>query len=295
MFPNLGQVPSVKKPYGADFRKLFYADKPSWVVVGADQQGLELRALAHYLHPLDGGKYSDVVIAGDPHWLHATVMGLAEGVRDKENKLHTIVREDGSKRFIYAYIYGCGNEMAGSIIYECLLNALRNAGPDGEKLYRHFFGDPTEPPSQVKLAKVGKRIRDSFAQRIDGFAKLQGKLAAQVERKGRVPGLDGRVIPIRSDHSALNFMLQSAGAIICKRWLADAFEECSRRFKLGWNGDFVFCLWVHDEIQVCCRKEVAEEVGSILVECARKAGEPYGFRVPLDSEFAVGVNWKDTH
>jgi DNA polymerase-1 len=95
MFPNLGQVPSAKKPYGKAFRALFTKHVPSvykgsafptkvgkllpWKFLGADQAGLELRGLAHYLFPLDGGKYMKVVIEGDPHWMHVNAMGLADG------------------------------------------------------------------------------------------------------------------------------------------------------------------------------------------------------------------------
>jgi len=295
MFPNLGQVPSAKKPYGVAFRALFYAKYPNWVFLGADQQGLELRGLAHYLVPLDGGKYAKVVVEGDPHWLHAQVMGLAEGERDKHNKCHTIVREDGSKRFIYAYIYGAWDLKCGEIIYEALLNARRNAGDEGIELYIKFFGDPSSPPDGKLLRKVGKTVRDAFLKRIDGFGTLKEKIGEQIAKRGRIKALDGRIIPIRSDHSALNFMIQSAGAIICKRWLADAYEECCATFKEGWDGDFCFVLWVHDEIQVCCRQEVAQAIGEILVRCARKAGDAYGFRVPLDSSFDIGANWAETH
>ncbi|MGY3589328.1 DNA polymerase [Bradyrhizobium sp. USDA 4350] len=298
MFPNLGQVPSAKKPFGPEFRALFMcgaAMPKKWVALGADQEGLELRGLAHYLAKFDGGEYAKTVIEGDPHWLHACVMGLAEGERDKHNKLHTIVREDGSKRFIYAYIYGCGDEKAGSIIYEALLNALRNGGPEGVEVYTKFFGDPSKPPRNTAIKAVGKKVRNAFLTRINGFGTLQKQISKQVAARNRVPGLDGRRIPVRSDHSALNFLIQSAGAIICKRWLADAFEECCSKFKLGWDGDFCFVLWVHDEIQVCCREEVADEIGEILVRNARKAGEPYGFRVPLDSKAVIGRSWKDTH
>ncbi|MGM5019237.1 DNA polymerase [Tardiphaga sp. 367_B4_N1_1] len=298
MFPNLGQVPSAKKPYGPEFRALFMcgsAMPKGWVALGADQEGLELRGLAHYLAKFDGGEYAKTVLEGDPHWLHAVVMGLAEGERDKHNKLHTIVREDGSKRFIYAYIYGCGDEKAGSIIYEALLNALRNGGPEGVEVYTKFFGDPKSPPRNATIKAVGKKVRNAFLTRIKGFDRLRKQLTEQVSRRNRVPGLDGRRIPVRSEHSALNFLIQSAGAIICKRWLADSFEECCSKFKLGWDGDFVFVLWVHDEIQVCCRKEVADEIGEILVRNARIAGEPYGFRVPLDSKAVQGLSWKDTH
>jgi DNA polymerase I-like protein with 3'-5' exonuclease and polymerase domains len=298
MFPNLGQVPSAKKPYGADFRRLFMAGPAmpnGWVALGADMSGLELRGLAHYLKPLDGGKYEEFVLNGDVHWTHAIAMGLTKDPeRDKHNQLHTIVREDGSKRFIYAYIYGAGDLQVGSIILECVLNAKRNAGEAGEALYRQFFGSK-DSPSERNVREVGRTVRNAFRTRIEGYDKLLKLISAQVERRNRVIGLDKRIIPVRSEHSALNFMIQSAGAILCKRWLADAFEECCAKFKLGWDGDFCFVLNVHDENQVCCKREIADEIGEIIVRCARKAGETYGFRVPLDSEYVVGTSWADTH
>jgi len=57
---------------------------------------------------------------------------------------------------------------------------------------------------------------------------------------------------------------------------------------------FGIALWIHDEIVAVCRPEIAEQVGEILVRHARKAGEPYGFRVPLEAEFKVGRDWAGT-
>jgi hypothetical protein len=298
MYPNLGQVPNAASPYGPECRALFYAPK-GWSIVGADQQGLELRGLAHYLVPMDGGKYAKVVLEGDPHWLHAQVMGLAEGERDKHNKLHVIIREDGSKRFIYAYVYGCWDEKAGEIIYTCLLKAMRECGDiGGKELYVKFFGDG-QFPTKRKLIKVGNTVRSAFLNRLEGFGKLKEKLTKQVDQFHWVPGLDGRRIPTRSDHSALNFLIQSAGAIVCKRWVVDAFDAMCAAFRYDfdnpWNGEFVFGLWVHDEIQVWVREGLEEKTCAILKATASKAGEPYGFRVRLDGEAKVGKNWKDTH
>jgi DNA polymerase-1 len=291
MFPNLGQVPNAASPYGPECRALFYAP-PGWSIVGCDESGLELRGLAHYLHPLDGGTYAKVVLEGDVHWMHANVMGLSDEQRDKHNKLHTIIREDGTKRFIYAYIYGCWDHMAGEIIYGCLAKARRE-GAAGEALYQKFFGD--REVTEAALKRVGKSVRDAFATRIVGFSKLKHKIAEQVDRFGWLPGLDGRRIPVRSDHSALNFLIQSAGAIICKRWVCDSFDELKAKYKHGWDGDFVFGLWVHDEVQVWCRNGIEKEVSEILLKNARQAGEPYGFRLPLGGEAKIGRTWAETH
>lgn len=262
------------------------------VFVGADMSGLELRGLAHYLAPLDGGKYMRTVLEGDIHWMNALAMGLAEGERDKHDALHTIIREDGSKRFIYAYIYGCGDDKAGEIIYNCLSKAKRDGGEAGAALYTKFFG-AQKIMGESRLKSVGKKVRQGFLESIDGFANLKAKLALQVDKHGWVPGLDGRRIPVRSEHSALNFMIQSCGAILCKRWMADAFDELCKRFTLG--VDFEFVLWVHDELQLLVEESIAEEVIEILKRCAAAAGEPYGFRGPLSADAKTGKSWRDTH
>ena len=62
-----------------------------------------------------------------------------------------------------------------------------------------------------------------------------------------------------------------------------------------WHGDFVFVAWVHDEVQIAVRDGLQEKVGAIVTECAVKAGEPYGFRIPLASDYKVGLTWADTH
>lgn len=292
--PNLGQVTSAKKPYGKECRALFSTPE-GWSLVGADMDGLELRGLAHYLALADGGEYGRVVTGGDPHWLNAQGMGLvAMGTpRDKHSPLHTIIRESGSKRFIYAYVYGCGDEKAGRIIFECVQDAARACGAEGDALFREWF--KSENPNEGALKRVGKRVRQSFADRIAGFGDLKQRLAAQVAKRGYVPGLDGRHIPVRSEHSALNFMIQGAGAILCKRWGVEAIDELSTKYKIGWSGEVVPVLWVHDEYQVAVRKGLEAEVGQILVKHARLAGDPYGFRVPLDSKYSVGRNWAETH
>ena len=296
--PNLGQVPNMASPYGPECRELFYALK-GWKFLGADMSGLELRGLAHYLAPLDGGKYMQTVISGDIHWTNACAMGLAEGERDKHNILHTIVREDGSKRFIYAYVYGAGAEKCGEIIYDCMIKARRDGGAEGEALYAKVFLD--REGNQRTLKQVGGKVRDKFMKSIDGFSKLKENITKQhnwctsTNQLPWVYGLDERKIPIRSEHSALNFLIQSCGAILCKRWGADVYEELCSKYKWGWDGDFVMVLWVHDEYQIIVREGLEEEIGQIVVKHARAAGLPYGFRGPLDSSSKSGQSWRDTH
>jgi DNA polymerase I-like protein with 3'-5' exonuclease and polymerase domains len=66
-------------------------------------------------------------------------------------------------------------------------------------------------------------------------------------------------------------------------------------FTHGYGGDFVIVGFIHDEVQVACKAEYAEAVGDTLVHCAKKAGEPFDFKVPLDSNYSIGNNWSETH
>jgi len=86
--PNLAQVSKDKRA-----RPLFTADKGD-VMVGCDLSGIELRLLAHYLEPYDGGEYIDVILNGDIHTYNQEKAGVAT--------------RDIAKTLIYAILYGAG-------------------------------------------------------------------------------------------------------------------------------------------------------------------------------------------
>src|SRR5262249_4109701 len=56
-------------------------------------------------------------------------------------------------------------------------------------------------------------------------------------------------------------------------------------------GDVVIVAWIHDELVCCCRPEIADQVGEIMVRYAKEAGEHYKLRLPLDADFNVGSSW----
>ena len=111
--------------------------------------------------------------------------------------------------------------------------------------------------------------------------------------KGFLFGLDGRKVPVRSSHSALNTLLQSAGAIICKRWVVEMHNLLEKEFKYG--EDYRQVAFVHDEVQLTVKKEHAKRIGDLAVEAIAIAGERYSFRIPLTGEFKTGPNWATTH
>ena len=64
--------------------------------------------------------------------------------------------------------------------------------------------------------KEGKRLKAAFMQKIPSIRKLTQAIEEAVTSKGSLQGLDGRPLPCRSAHSALNLLLQSAGAVVMK-------------------------------------------------------------------------------
>lgn len=170
---------------------------------------------------------------------------------------------DGAKTFIYGFLYGAGDAKIGQIV----------------------GGN----------AKDGKRLKVQFLTHTPALANLRTAVSKAAKR-GYLIGLDGRRLHIRSDHAALNVLLQSAGALISKQWLIEVDAWATQRgLKYGWDGDWTMLGWIHDEIQFGVREELAEEFGQAVVDCAAKAGEYFNFNLPIGAEFKVGKNWADTH
>ena len=158
-------------------------------------------------------------------------------------------------------------------------------------LYATLYGaSPSKIGTIVGASKArGQAIIDGFRRSVPAFDVLQKKVAAYAQ-KGWIPGLDGRRLTIRSEHSALNTLLQSAGAIIAKQWLV-CIDKKLRQEQISYK----LVAWVHDEVQIETSPDDAEKVGKLVVECAKEAGEILKFRCPVSAEWKSGKNWYDCH
>ena len=100
---------------------------------------------------------------------------------------------------------------------------------------------------------------------------------------------------MRSIHSALNTLLQSTGALICKQWIV-RIEERLINLGLNHGDDFQFMAYVHDEAQIGCRtSEIAEIVVREAQAAMRDTQDIFKFRVQLDTEGKIGQSWYDCH
>jgi DNA polymerase I-like protein with 3'-5' exonuclease and polymerase domains len=192
------------------------------------------------------------------------VKTVTEGSSKDGTDVHTVNQKaaglqtrDQAKTFIYAFLYGAGPAKIGSIV--------------------------------GGSASAGQKLIDAFLKGTPSLQRLRDKVSVYAS-KGYVPGLDGRKIWVRSEHAALNSLLQGAGAIVMKKALV-ILDEKFRRNKI----DAKFVANVHDEWQIECSLDVADVVGKAAVQSIREAGIAYNLRCPLDGEYKVGRNWRETH
>ena len=237
--PNMAQVPAVYSPYGHECRSCWSAPE-GYSIVGCDASGLELRMLAHYMKDKD---YTNEIINGDIHTANQRLAGL-----ESRNQ---------AKTFIYALLYGAGDEKLGSV-----------AGGGRE---------------------AGKQLRESFLNNLPSFAALKDRVSEAAGR-GYLIGLDGRKLGVRSEHSALNTLLQSAGSLVMKKALTllDDYGKI-------WGIDYKFVGNIHDEIQAEVINERTETFGRLAVSCIQAAGLEWKLNCPLDGEYKVGKTWAQTH
>jgi DNA polymerase I-like protein with 3'-5' exonuclease and polymerase domains len=239
--PNLAQIPSDK-----EYRECFTVPD-GYKLVGVDASGLELRMLAHYMRD---DQYTDTILNGrkedgtDIHQLNMKAAGLTS--------------RDQAKTFIYAFLYGAGNEKIGNIV------------GGGER--------------------KGGQLKKAFLSSTPALAKLIEKVQRIAGRDGVLPGLDGRKIHVRSQHAALNTLLQSAGAIVMKYALVIASKELDSE-----GTPYRLVAQVHDEFQIEVPERYAERVGEVFTNAIVKAGEALDMRCPLAGDMNLGSSWADTH
>ena len=182
---------------------------------------------------------------------------LSGDIHTANMKAAGLTDRNQAKTFIYAFLYGAGPAKIGQIV---------GGG-----------------------YKEGQKLTDSFLRNTPALARLRERVS-KFSAGGTLPGLDGRRIRVRSEHAALNTLLQGAGAIVMKQALvlmAESLDTYAIPYKLVAN--------VHDEFQIEVPENFADVVGKAAVRAIKNAGEVLDLRCPLDAEYNVGNNWAETH
>ena len=182
---------------------------------------------------------------------------LTGDIHTHNMKMAGLTDRDQAKTFIYAFMYGAGSAKIGKIV---------GAGAkEGQQLINKFL---TSMPSL-------KRVRDEVTK---------------ASAKGKIRGIDGRVLYVRSTHSALNTLLQGAGAVVCKVWLINIM---TRVRTLGVDAKLVASI--HDEYQFEVLNTDVKKFGQITKDAMKDTEKELHMKCPLDSEWKVGKTWAETH
>ena len=190
----------------------------------------------------------------DPEYIEEVVNG---DIHTTNQNLAGLKTRDQAKTFIYALVYGAGDAKIGSVAGGGL--------------------------------KKGKELKQTFFKNLPSLKNLKEKVQKASER-GYLKGLDGRKIYVRSQHAALNTLLQGGGAIAMKKAM------CFLDALIKLNGiDAKFVANIHDEWQIEVPEEQADFVGELGVKSIERASEHFKMRCPLTGEYKIGDNWYETH
>ena len=210
-----------------------------------------VRMFAQYLNNEEAAL---LFTTGDPHLVNTRNLELPDEMRDL-----TV------KNGFYAYLYGAGDSKLGVT----LKPELRGS----------------ESGAYVKCA------RGVLEAGTPGLARLVADIQDEFRgTNGLLGTIDGGYVRCQSKSAALNYKLQSAGAIVMKKAAIIARDTIRER---GLDGFFVGNI--HDEGQLDSKTEDAESIGSVCVGAIEQAGEALGFNVPLTGNYKVGANWADCH
>ena len=249
--PNCAQVPATR--HGKD-GKILWGFEGGY---GADCRDLWTVPKDYKLVGCDASGLELRMLAhymNDDKYTNEILNGDIHSANQKSAGLQT---RDQAKTFIYAFLYGAGDVKIGEV-----------AGGG---------------------AKRGRHLKKNFLNNTPALKQLREKVS-ESSGKGWVTGLDGRKLHIRSQHSALNTLLQSAGAVIMKKALV-LLDSYARQYDL----DYKFVLNVHDEFQCEVREDQADFFGGLAVGAIIQAGKSFKLNCPLDGEYKVGETWQQTH
>ena len=217
-----------------------------------------------------------VMVGSDLKGIEARLMGHYSAMFDGGALINVLLQEDihtynartlgisrnDAKIFLYSLSYGAGPEKLSKLL-------------------------------KIPVSKARKLVKEYW--RINsGLDRIRELLVQSFRRnQGFIYGLDGRKVFIRSDHKLLNSLIQSSAAIIFKRWMAIMHE---------WYDDLSSppvkqLIAYHDEL------EYEIENGPInmnwfedgLKFTAKKAGEFYDIRIPIECDVKFGGNYAKVH
>lgn len=90
------------------------------------------------------------------------------------------------------------------------------------------------------------------------------------------------------EKNVLNYPIQGGSAIVLKQAAADLFQWI---VKNKYFGKVLFCVFVHDEIDCECPKELTSILAKKIQSIMEKAASKFYHRLPIPADSSVGNHW----
>lgn len=287
---NVANVPNVNSFYGNNMRKCFICEDDK-ILVSADAAACQDRMIISRARDagIKDAVFEDMVLNGDK----AKGTDSHSRARDEINILFREmgiedINRSSAKNFSYAYKFGGGAKKLGFMA--------------GEK-------------NEAKAIKIGKAIKTAF----DTVFQAQIKLGEHIKKEwikgarmktvkynwngreqekqefynGKVKGLDGRKILIRTEKDILVYTVQSDEALTMQYATVLANQKLDSKYKEGvqWKQVGFF----HDEFTFEVDPEIAEDAKTMLEDSIAEAGAYFKLNLPQIGEGEIGNSWQSIH
>ena len=213
-----------------------------------------------YTHSLVGTDASGLELRCLAHLMNDSTFTdvlLTGDIHTANMNMAGLQNRDQAKTFIYAFMYGAGASKIGQIVGK--------GAKEGQILINKFLSN----------MPALKRVRDSVTK---------------TATRGVIRGIDGRKLHVRSPHSALNTLIQGAGAVVCKVWLINMIKRVQRT-----GVDAKLVASIHDEYQFEVLKKDVRKFGQITKDAMKDTEIQLQMKCPLDNEWKEGTTWAETH
>jgi len=265
-------VVNIPSPHSGAFfakqmRECFIAS-PGMVVVGCDSKGNQMRQLAGRM--------------GDDEFTEAVLHGASVDGTD----LHSLnQRKSGAatrslaKNFFYgSVLFGAGDAKTAQL--------LETTKPKAKKLKEDYMA------SMPKLVALLDSLKAEWRATTKTRYNNQWRRVEYYD--GYIQGADGRPVLVGLEKDLLCYALQSDEAIQMGIAYVMVHKWAEQK---GWvrGVDWGMLIWYHDEFQMECKPELADELGTLASEAIRWAGEFLKMKCQHGGDYLVGQSWYDTH
>lgn len=183
---------------------------------------------------------------------------LEGDVHTANQQMAGLETRDQAKTFIYALLYGAGDAKIGSVV-------------NGS-------------------AKDGAELRERFMANMPSYKRLSEAVMRKGQSQGKLIGLDGRVLRVRSAHASLNTLIQGSSAVLMKKWFMYVDYHLRRR-KL----DAKIVAMVHDELVLETSEKDVDHAKDCVILSIRQVNKAYKLNCELDCDVQTGNNWSEIH